>query len=64
MGGMVRLQIREARFAYETGGKQALAAALQRFHAVSMGDHILTDKSGRDLLTGRDYSKLIDDAEA
>jgi signal transduction histidine kinase len=60
-GALVRLQTREARFAYETGGKHALAAALQRFRAVSAGEHILTDASGRDLVTGRDYSKLIDE---
>jgi len=60
-GALVRLQTREARFAYETGGKHALAAALQRFRTVSAGEHILTDASGRELVTGRDYSKLIDE---
>jgi two-component system sensor histidine kinase CpxA len=61
-GAMVRLQIREARQAYETGGAPALGQVLQRFHSMFPGRHIFTDASGRDLLTGQDDSKLLEEA--
>jgi two-component system sensor histidine kinase CpxA len=60
---MMRVQSREARWAYETGGKSGLAAALQRFKQVTGGDFILADHNGRDLLTGEDRSGLVKEAE-
>ena len=59
----IRVQFREARWAYETGGKPALAAALQRFKQMTRGELILADKNGRDLLTGQDRSGLVKRAE-
>ena len=58
-GGALRLQMREAVTAWETGGANALAASLHRFHSVFPGEHVLTDATGHDLLTGKDYSDLI-----
>ncbi len=60
---MMRIQSREARWAYETGGKPALAAAVQRFKQVTGNDFILADHNGRDLLTGEDRSGLVKEAE-
>jgi signal transduction histidine kinase len=59
---VIRVQFREARWAYETGGKPALAAAIERFKQVTRGELILADKNGRDLLTGQDRSALVKQA--
>lgn len=56
---MMRDEIREARTAYETGGKPALAESLRRFKAVVDAEVVWTDASGRDLLTGEDRSSLV-----
>ena len=53
---VVAFQLAEARAAYESGGQQGLEQFMHRFHAVFGGDGILTDASGRDLLTGADES--------
>jgi two-component system sensor histidine kinase CpxA len=58
-GGMIRIQIQTARQAYETGGVQSLAQALDRFKTAAPGRHYFTDENGRDLLTGQDLSKLL-----
>jgi two-component system sensor histidine kinase CpxA len=58
-GGMIRIQIQSARQAYETGGAQALAQALDRFRTAAPGQHYFTDAKGRDLVTGQDRSKLL-----
>jgi len=55
-------ELREARQAWETGGREALEAFLARWRdAMSTvgADAVLTDGSGRDVLTGRDWSKEI-----
>jgi signal transduction histidine kinase len=49
----------EARHAYETGGHPALAAFMTRMRNVYQVNGIFTDASGRDLLTGEDYSDLV-----
>lgn len=56
---LVRVQMREARYAYENGGKTALAETLKRFKSVLNADMGLADASGRDLVTGEDRSKLL-----
>jgi signal transduction histidine kinase len=56
---LVPFQLGEARHAYETGGKPALAAFLQRLEAAFQAEGILTDAQGRDLLTGENRSELI-----
>ncbi len=60
-GAMIRMQIRDARQAYESGGPPALAQALDRFSTISPGRHYFTDAKGRDLLTGKDLSKLLEE---
>lgn len=56
---LVRIQMREARYAYENGGKAALAETLKRFKSVLNADMALADPEGHDLLTGQDRSKII-----
>lgn len=62
-GMLLRLQLSDARHAYETGGKRALAETLERFRSVTHADGIFTDSSGRDLVTGEDRSDLLREAE-
>jgi signal transduction histidine kinase len=59
MGTIVRLQLSEARHAFETGGKQALQSTLKRLEDVTDAEGVLTDKQGRDLMTGEDRSDLV-----
>ena len=59
LGALLRLQLSEARYAYETGGTEQLRRALQRFEQVTEAEGILTDNTGRDLLTGEDRSDLV-----
>lgn len=56
---LVRIQMREARFAYESGGKAALAETLKRFRSIMQADIFMTDAEGHDLITGQDRSKYI-----
>jgi two-component system sensor histidine kinase CpxA len=58
-GSWLALQLTEAAHAYETGGKDALAAALDRFQSVTETRGVLTDGRGRDLLTGEDRSSVL-----
>ncbi len=58
---LVRVQMREARYAFENGGKQALAETLSRFKSVVQADMALADADGRDVITGEDRSKEISD---
>lgn len=52
-------QAREARFAWENGGREALHADLIRVRDIFQAEAILTDAKGRDLVTGEDRSDLI-----
>ncbi len=56
---MILFDLREARNAYETGGRPGLQAFMTRLHSVYEGRAILTDQSGRDLLTGENRSDLV-----
>ena len=58
-GSFLRLQLEEARHAYETGGPDALRELLQRFRATTGAEAALTDSRGRDLLTGEDRSEMV-----
>jgi two-component system sensor histidine kinase CpxA len=60
-GPMIRLQIRELRQAYESGGVPALEAVLDRFHTMAPGQHYFTDANGRDLVSGQNLSKLLEE---
>lgn len=59
LGSMLALQLSEARHAYESGGKAALKAALDRFEMISETRGIFTDSAGRDLVTGEDRTELV-----
>jgi signal transduction histidine kinase len=56
---LVTFQLEEARVAYETGGRPALQAFLDNVTSIYHAKGILTDESGRDLLTGADESDLV-----
>jgi signal transduction histidine kinase len=56
---MVPFLLVEARHAYETGGRPALAEFMARMQKVYDVQGILTDRAGRDLLTGADRSDLV-----
>lgn len=59
---LVRFQLEEARVAYETGGRPALEAFLGNVRKIYHAQGILTDRHGRDLLSGTDRSDLLDRA--
>lgn len=56
---LAAFELEEARAAYEEGGRPGLRQFMERFHSVFTGESILTDASGRDLLTGADDSALL-----
>jgi signal transduction histidine kinase len=56
---LATFQLEEARLAYETGGRAELRNFLDRLQAIYDAKGILTDETGRDLLTGRDRSDLV-----
>jgi signal transduction histidine kinase len=56
---LVPFLLNEARHAYETGGRDRLAAFLERLEFSFQAEGILTDAKGRDLLTGEDRTDLI-----
>jgi signal transduction histidine kinase len=45
--------------AYETGGPEQLAIQLRRLDGYLPGEHLLTDETGRDLVSGADRSDLL-----
>jgi len=51
---LVRFQLEEARSAYEIGGRPGLQAFLDTLNRVYDARGILTDETGRDLLTNQD----------
>src|ERR1035438_9392743 len=56
---LLRVQVEDAKKAYETGGKQALAAAISRFQSINNNAKmIFTDAKGVDLLTGEAHPEL------
>jgi signal transduction histidine kinase len=57
---LLRVQVEEARKAYESGGKPALAAALTRFQGINNAKMVFTDEKGTDLLTGQKRPELQD----
>lgn len=56
---LVTFQLEEARSAYEIGGRPGLQAFLDTLHRVYDARGILTDETGRDLLTNQDRSELM-----
>jgi signal transduction histidine kinase len=59
----VEFQLYEAQRAYEMGGRTGLAEFLKTVRRIYDAQGILTDRYGRDLLTGHDRSDLIRRAE-
>jgi signal transduction histidine kinase len=55
----VLFQAREAREAFEAGGREALRWDLARVGQIFQAEAMLTDPKGRDLLSGEDRSGLI-----
>ncbi len=62
-GMLVSVGLAQSRHAYETGGRPALAAVMQRFQNITHAESILTDGNGIDLLTGQNRSDLVEDAQ-
>lgn len=58
-GALVNLGFRDAVYSYETGGADRLKSTLERFRAVTENQGLLTDRFGRDLVTGEDRSDLV-----
>jgi two-component system sensor histidine kinase CpxA len=56
---LVAFQLEEARSAYEIGGRPGLQAFLDTLNRVYDARGILTDETGRDLLTNEDRSDLV-----
>jgi two-component system sensor histidine kinase CpxA len=56
---LVTFQLEEARSAYEMGGRPGLQAFLDTLHRVYDARGVLTDETGRDLLTNEDRSGLL-----
>jgi two-component system sensor histidine kinase CpxA len=49
---LLRVQVEDAKRAYETGGKAALAAVLSKFQSIDQAKVVFTDDQGNDLLSG------------
>ena len=56
---LLNVQVAEARRAYETGGREALAAVLSKFQQITQTKVIFTDAQGTDLLTGAPHPELL-----
>ena len=59
---LAAFELREARQAYEAGGREALAAHMRSLQSAHPGQVFLTDRNGRDLVTGEDRSNLVERA--
>ena len=55
---LLRVQVEDAKRAYEAGGKPALAALVARFQTDTQAEIVFTDSEGTDLLTGRERPEL------
>ena len=59
LGLLLSVQTEQAKRAYETGGREALAGALARFQQITQFRVVFTDAKGTDLLTGQAHPDLI-----
>jgi two-component system sensor histidine kinase CpxA len=59
VGMLLNVQVEQARRAYETGGREALAGVLARFQQITQFKVLFTDSKGTDLLTGTAHPELI-----
>jgi signal transduction histidine kinase len=58
-GTLLNVQVEDAKRAYETGGRPALAAVLSRFQQIAHVQVVFTDAKGTDLLTGQPRPDLL-----
>jgi two-component system, OmpR family, sensor kinase len=58
-GMLLRVQVAEAKRAYETGGRDALASVLSKFQQITDMKVIFTDAKGTDLLNGEQHPDLM-----
>src|SRR5579872_990209 len=59
------MEMEEARYAYESGGPERLAAYLAHLKRYfPKAEHSLTDAAGRDLAIGQDRSELIGNSKS
>ena len=58
------MQLDEVILDYEEGGPERLAAKLRRLDSAYQVEHHLTDKVGRDLVTGEDRSAVIENTRS
>ena len=58
-GGLLTLQLEDAKHAYETGGRPALAQVLGKLEQAGHAQVIFTDAQGTDLLTGQPRPDLM-----
>jgi signal transduction histidine kinase len=59
LGLLLSVQTEQAKRAYETGGREALAAALAKFQQITQFHVVFTDATGIDLLTGQAHPELL-----
>jgi len=59
LGLLLSVQTEQAKRAYETGGREALAAALSKFQQITQFRVVFTDSKGVDLLTGKLHPELM-----
>jgi two-component system sensor histidine kinase CpxA len=59
LGMLLSVQTEQAKRAYETGGREALAAALAKFQQITQFRVLFTDSKGTDLLTGKAHPELV-----
>jgi len=58
-GTLLNLQVEEAKRAYETGGKDALASLLAKFQQLTQMEVVFTNSQGTDLITGNARPELL-----
>lgn len=59
LGLLLSVQTEQAKRAYETGGRDALAAVLAKFQQITQFRVVFTDNKGTDLLTGQPHPELM-----
>jgi signal transduction histidine kinase len=59
LGLLLNVQVEQAKRAYETGGRDALAAVLADFQQVTQFRVVFTNSKGIDLLTGKAHPELM-----
>jgi signal transduction histidine kinase len=58
-GTLLNIQVEDAKRAYETGGREALAAVLSKYQRITRIKVFFTDSNGIDLLTGTAHPELV-----